>query len=78
MRHIILPILFLATALPLGAQWRVALLAGSAASHGESRNDTDPAHPEFHAARPATMALTIGRELGPWRLTLESDQHRAT
>jgi hypothetical protein len=63
-------LLFLASA-RAGAQWHIAALAGNAASHGDARNDIDPAHPEFHADRPITAAVALGRDLGAWRVSVE-------
>jgi len=68
-----LSFLFLVTvgAARAGAQWHVAALAGNAAAHGDARNDTDPAHPEFHADRPATIAIALARDAGAWRMSVE-------
>jgi hypothetical protein len=70
-RHIILSALLLAGSTSLGAQWRAVLLSGSAISHGEARDDSDPAHPEFHADRPATLTVSLARDAGRWRVSVE-------
>jgi hypothetical protein len=56
----------------LNAQWRIAAVAGSADSRGDARNDADPDRPEFHAERPVTFALAVGRGAGRWRINLEA------
>ena len=71
MRQIMLAILLLTGSTTLAAQWRVAVLSGSATSHGDARDDSDPAHPEFHAERPATLAVTLARDAGRWRVSVE-------
>lgn len=71
MRHIMLSVLLLTGATALNAQWRIAALSGSATSHGDARDDSDPAHPEFHADRPATLTVVLAREAGPWRVSAE-------
>jgi hypothetical protein len=75
-RHILLFLLVLSAPSALNAQWSVALLSGSATSHGDARDDSDPAHPEFHADRPATLTVAIARETGRWRVGVEA--HHST
>jgi len=69
-RYLLL-VLLLAVPTTLRAQWRIALLTGSASSHGDARNDTDPAHPEIRADAPATISVGLARERGPWRVGVE-------
>lgn len=71
MQHILLTVLLLSGPTALAAQWRLAVLTGSATSHGDARDDSDPTHPEFHADRPVTLTLALARDAGPWRLRLE-------
>ncbi|MGH7593801.1 MAG: hypothetical protein ACRELE_08130, partial [Gemmatimonadales bacterium] len=71
MRHIMLSALLLAAPSALSAQWRIAALSGSTASHGDARNESDPDHPEFHADRPAALAVVVSREAGRWRMSVE-------
>jgi hypothetical protein len=70
-QHIVLAVLLLAGPTALAAQWRLAVLTGSATSHGDARDNSDPTHPEFHADRPVTLTLALTRDAGPWRLSLE-------
>lgn len=72
MHRLLLLVLSIACSRPLAAQWRVAVLVGSAASHGDARNDSDPTHPEFHANRPGTATVALARDWGTWRVTLEA------
>ena len=71
MRHLLLIVLLFSGSATIHAQWRVALLTGTATSHGDSRDEIDPAHPEFHAEGPATLTVAFAREHGPWRVGLE-------
>lgn len=71
MRHLLLAFLLLSGSTRLHAQWRVALLTGTASSYGDARDDTDPAHPEIHAEGPATLTISLAHEHGPWRVGLE-------
>jgi hypothetical protein len=68
-----LPLAFLLLAAPatLPAQWRAAFLTGTAVSHGDARDETDPAHPEIHAEAPATLSVSLAREHGGWRIGME-------
>ena len=70
-RPILFVLLLVTGPTSLGAQWRVTALSGSATSHGDARNDADPARPEFHADRPRTLTAAISRDLGAWRIGLE-------
>jgi hypothetical protein len=70
-RYLLLLALLLSVPTSLRAQWRIALLAGSASSHGDARDDTDPAHPEIRADAPATISAALARERGPWRVAVE-------
>lgn len=70
MRYLLLALL-LSVPTTLPAQWRLALLTGSASSHGDARNDSDPAHPEIRADAPATLSVSFARERGPWRVGVE-------
>lgn len=72
------PILFLLLSGPssLAAQWQVALLHGTATSHGDAQADLDPAHPELQANRPDTWTIALAREYSGWRLGI--DLHRTT
>jgi hypothetical protein len=70
-RHLLLALLLLAGPTTLHAQWRVTLLTGTASSYGDARDDTDPTHPEIHADAPATLAVSLVRDRGPWRVGLE-------
>lgn len=76
MRHLLLCLLVCTASSALNAQWRVALLSGSATSHGDARDDVDPAHPEFHADHPATLTVAVARETGRWRVGVEG--HHST
>ena len=76
MRQLLLAFLVVSITPSLNAQWRVALLHGTAASHGDARADADPAHPELQAHRPATWAVSLSRATGRWRLGI--DLHRTT
>jgi hypothetical protein len=69
-RYLLL-VLLLSFPTTLRAQWRIALLTGSASSHGDARNDSDPAHPEIRADAPATLSVALARERGPWRAGIE-------
>lgn len=71
MRHLLLAVLLLSGSTALHAQWRVAVLTGTASSHGDARDETDPAHPEIHAEAPATVGMSVADERGPWRVSLE-------
>jgi hypothetical protein len=75
-RHILLVVLMLSGSTALHAQWRLAALSASAASHGDARDDTDPSHPEFHADRPFTLTVALARDAGRWRLGIEG-RHRS-
>lgn len=55
----------------LPAQWRVTLLSGTATSHGDARDDIDPAHPEIHAENPFSLALSLTRRTRAWRVGAE-------
>jgi hypothetical protein len=70
-RHIILTILLLTASSKADGQWRVAVLGGSATSRGDARDDSDPAHPEFHADRPTTVTVAVARDAGRWRASVE-------
>lgn len=61
----------LAGSTALNAQWRLAAMSASATTHGDARNDTDPAHPEFHAERPVTLTVALARDGARWRLGAE-------
>jgi hypothetical protein len=68
------PILFLllfSAPVTLPAQWRVTLFSGTASSHGDSRDDSDPAHPQIRADAPATLALSLTQQQGAWQGGLE-------
>jgi hypothetical protein len=71
MRLLLLIVVACCTGHAASAQWSLSLRAGNAASHGDARNDTDPAHPEFHADRPATTTIALGRDLDAWRISAE-------
>ena len=72
MRHLLLALLLLpASPAALPAQWRVALLTGTAASHGDARDETDPTRPEIHADALATLAVSLARNRGPWRIGVD-------
>ena len=71
MRPFLLALLLLPGWSALPAQWRVAVLSGTAASHGDARDEIDPAHPEIRADGPATVAVALTRERGSWRLGWE-------
>lgn len=70
-RYIMLAVLLFTGSAALTAQWRITVLSGSATSHGDARDNSDPAHPEFHADRPATLTVSLAREAGPWRVSVE-------
>ena len=72
MRKILLVLLLVTGPARLAAQWRIAILDGSAAAHGDARNDTDPARPEFHADRPTTVTVSIAHDHGRARFGVES------
>ena len=57
---------------PVTAQWRTTIVTGSATAGGDARNPTDPDHPQFAPANPNTFALSLGRELGRWRLSVDA------
>ena len=71
MRRFAVALLLLSAPATLHAQWRLALLTGTAVTHGDARDDTDPAHPEFHAEAPATLALRLARRQGASWLAVE-------
>ena len=75
MRQILLSVLMLSGSTALNAQWRLAAMSASATSHGDARDDSDPAHPEFHADRPFTLTVALARDAGRWRLGVEG-RHR--
>ncbi len=70
MRRFIVTLLLLAPA-ALPAQWRLTLLTGTAATHGDARDESDPAHPEFHAEAPRTLALSVAHGAGSAALAVE-------
>jgi hypothetical protein len=74
-QHLFLSVLMLAGSTALSAQWRLTAMSATATSHGDARDESDPAHPEFHADRPATLTLALARDAGPWRLSVEG-RHR--
>ena len=71
MRPLVFTVLLLAAPTTLRAQWRLALLTGTAVTHGDARDETDPAHPEFHAHAPRTVALSLARGTGAAAFALE-------
>lgn len=76
MRSLLLSIIVMAGSRSLTAQWQVALLHGSATSHGDARAEADPDHPELHAEGPSTWLLAFARDVGAWRIG--ADLHRTT
>lgn len=70
-RRLLPALLFLTAPTALSAQWRAALLHGTAASHGDAQSDNDPAHPQLQAHQPATWTLSLLRASGDWRIGLE-------
>lgn len=76
MRRILLACFACLAPITLHAQWRLALLHGSANSHGDAQADIDPEHPELHAERPATWTFSLARGIGAWRI--EVGMHRTS
>lgn len=68
MRNLLLALSICSAPAALTAQWRAALTFGTSATHGDARDDLSPAHPEIRAEGPATIALGIARDAGPWRV----------
>lgn len=64
-------LLLLTTPAALRGQWRLTALSGTAASHGDARDDADPAHPEIHAERPYAISLVLSRQRNAWRVAAE-------
>jgi hypothetical protein len=71
MRQLILAVVVLSTPAVLHAQWRATLLAGSATSHGDARNATDPEQPQLRADRPATFRFGLSSDHAAWRLGVD-------
>ena len=56
---------------PVAAQWRTSIVTGSATAGGDARNSADPDHPQFAPANPSTIALSVGRDMGRWRASID-------
>jgi hypothetical protein len=71
MRQLILAAVVLSVPTVLPAQWRATLLAGSAASHGDAQNASDPEQPQLRADRPATLRFGLSHDGTAWRVGVD-------
>lgn len=71
-------LLLLATLLPprAGAQWRLSLAAGPAATTGHSRDSEDLDQPAILPDHPVNWVVGLARQRGGWRVGV--DAHRLT
>lgn len=71
MRSLIVSLLLLVPLHPAAAQWRLALLHGTAAVSGYSRDESSPEQLAFLPDRPTSDIIALGRDLGRSRLSVE-------